>query len=568
MRDRYVGDIGDFAKYGLLRALGRGKRLGVAWYRRTDPDPTNANDGRFTNYLEDPKKWRCLDPKLFDGLKELIREDRRTIAEVQQSGLLNKATFFDDPLDLSQVPKNDRKRRRQKWFGRVKKRLADCDLVFADPDNGLYPNDSFKYTRIENSKRIPLFEALALADDRSAVFYHHNTRFEGGHDLEIQSWMDQLPAGTLAYYWRRYSPRTFFVVNPDAIMVRRLEKFAERWGENGKLVRDRPRLRADGPRDRVIKNKCEEMAKFETGEPVDNLAESDIDLLLLEEFAVSGDFVAWFCSRAGVQSARLEKARRNVADSDGESDIVLWVKAGALRMVVLIENKINAPEQPRQDKRYHIRGRRLVKEAGYDDYITVICAPNSYLGHLPAESAYQHRVSYEDIARWFDAMHDSRAAWRGDVFRQASDPANRQSPMQVNEATTAFHREYWGHLCQHHPQLIMNEPGEKGPESTWIYMKAETFPKYVGLRHKMDEHVILLDFRNRNVQELLNAEPDWPEDIQPAQRGKGAALFIRVPQVDPFEEFQSQKLAVEEALRAAYRLLPYARVLHNTAAVP
>ena len=173
MQDRYVGDIGDFAKYGLLRALGHGRQPGIAWYKRTDPDSKIANDGRYTSYLEDPKKWRCLDPELFGGLKKLIREDRRTIAEVQRSGLLDKAVFADEPLDVSHVTVKDRKRWRQEWFGRIKIKLADCDLVFADPDNGLYPDDSFKYTRKENSKRIPLFEALELADGRSAVIYHH-----------------------------------------------------------------------------------------------------------------------------------------------------------------------------------------------------------------------------------------------------------------------------------------------------------------------------------------------------------------------------------------------------------
>ena len=42
MQDCYVGDVGDFVKYGLLRALSDGKRLGVAWYLRTDPDTTKA----------------------------------------------------------------------------------------------------------------------------------------------------------------------------------------------------------------------------------------------------------------------------------------------------------------------------------------------------------------------------------------------------------------------------------------------------------------------------------------------------------------------------------------------
>ena len=38
MRDRYVGDIGNFAKYGLLRMIGNGKRLGVARYLCIDPE--------------------------------------------------------------------------------------------------------------------------------------------------------------------------------------------------------------------------------------------------------------------------------------------------------------------------------------------------------------------------------------------------------------------------------------------------------------------------------------------------------------------------------------------------
>jgi len=565
MRDSYVGDIGDFAKYGLLRTLARGRRLGVAWYMPTDSEPARSNDGRHTDYLDRPAEWRRLDPELFDGLGKLVRDGRRTVAAVQRSGLLGNAAFADEPLDVSRVPSSDRGRWRREWFERIGARLADCDLVFADPDNGLYPDDGFRYGRKESSKRIPPSEALALADGRPAVIYHHNTRAKGGHFREIKAWMDRLPAGTLAYYWRRWSPRTFFVVNPDAITERRLGTFAALWGRNGKTVRGALRPMPDGSRGRVTDIEGEAMAKSGAGEPVDNLAERDIDLLLLEEFMVSRDFLAWFCSRIGVRDARLERARRNVTDSDGESDIVLWVKAGALRIVVLIENKIDAPQQERQDERYHVRGPRLVREADYDDYLTVICAPRGYLNGLPSGSAYQYRVSYEEISDWFDAAHGPRAEWRGTVLRRASDPANRRNPMRVNEATTAFHREYYEHLRRHHPKLIMNKPGDRGPESTWIYMKAGTFPRDVGLRHKMDESVIELNFWNRDVGELLNARPDWPGDIHPAQRGQVAALFIKVPQVDPFREFRPQRRAVEEALRAAYRLLPYGRILQDDA---
>ena len=247
MRDSYVGDIGDFAKYGLLRTLARGRRLGVAWYMPTDSEPARSNDGRHTDYLDRPAEWRRLDPELFDGLGKLVRDGRRTVAAVQRSGLLGNAAFADEPLDVSRIPSRDRERWRREWFERIRARLADCDLVFADPDNGLYPDDGFRYGRKESSKRIPPSEALALADGRPAVIYHHNTRAKGGHFREIEAWMDRLPAGTLAYYWRRWSPRTFFVVNPDAITERRLGTFAALWGRNGKTV---PAAPGDGQRGR------------------------------------------------------------------------------------------------------------------------------------------------------------------------------------------------------------------------------------------------------------------------------------------------------------------------------
>ena len=40
MQDQYAGDIGDFVKYGLLRAISEGKCLGVAWYLCTDSGST------------------------------------------------------------------------------------------------------------------------------------------------------------------------------------------------------------------------------------------------------------------------------------------------------------------------------------------------------------------------------------------------------------------------------------------------------------------------------------------------------------------------------------------------
>ena len=233
MQDRYVGDIGDYVKYGLLRAIRGTRRLGVAWYLHPNAGP--AGDGKHTAYLQDPDEWRHLDAELFDTLGELIG-DRRSVAAIQESGILGDVVFSADRLGAAEVKAHDPERWRHRWFNRIKHQLAGCDLVFADPDNGLVPDDRFRPARKVDAKRIPLSEAMALAEGRTAVIYHHNTRRRGGHRSEILWWKDQLPDGTLAYYWRRVSNRTFFVINPDAETRRRLREFERRWGDRGELV--------------------------------------------------------------------------------------------------------------------------------------------------------------------------------------------------------------------------------------------------------------------------------------------------------------------------------------------
>ena len=233
MQDRYAGDIGDFVKYGLLRAISGNKRLGVAWYLHPNAGP--PGDGGHTDYLKDPDKWQHLDPTLFDALKKVIC-DGRSVKNIQRSGILGDAAFAADRLCVAGVRVSDRERWRRQWFDGITRQLADCNLVFADPDNGLVLDDRFRPTHEVNTKRIPLAEAKELAEGRTAVIYHHNSLRPGGQREEIRYWKNQFPDGTMAYYWRRVSNRTFFVINPDDEIERRLRDFVNRWGDRGELV--------------------------------------------------------------------------------------------------------------------------------------------------------------------------------------------------------------------------------------------------------------------------------------------------------------------------------------------
>lgn len=248
MQDRYVGDIGDFAKYGLLRALGEGRQLGVAWYLH--PDENHNQDGRHIAYLCKPDLWSTADGVVFEALGRIIDNDRRcvekrSVAAVQASGILRDAVFADERFDTATLV-SQRAQRRADWLQQTKGALSGCDVVFADPDNGLCHDRDFTPEMRDYWKRIPLGEALDLAGGRPAVIYHHNSRFKGGHPAEIKHWLGlgHLPKGSYAWWCRSYSPRTFFVINADDAVSAGLKNFVGKWEQVERQRRIRPSKRS------------------------------------------------------------------------------------------------------------------------------------------------------------------------------------------------------------------------------------------------------------------------------------------------------------------------------------
>jgi hypothetical protein len=129
MQDRYAGDIGDYVKFSILRALSPGYRLGIAWWLY--PDEKHNADGKHVRYLSDPMKWQSFDPDLFRALNEIVCLGNRCVNALERSGIFHEAIFCSEP-----VPQDGT---REPWLLNMLARLKDCDIVFVDPDNGLEP---------------------------------------------------------------------------------------------------------------------------------------------------------------------------------------------------------------------------------------------------------------------------------------------------------------------------------------------------------------------------------------------------------------------------------------------
>lgn len=239
MQDRFVGDIGDFGKYGLLRALTgihpEAKRLslGVVWYvpDETTTAKTPSGHGQKVGYLFDtnPKRKDCFrscDPCLFDSLRDIVCGERNLKA-VNQQNILEGSVFFEMPVSRDN---------RESWTLGALNATEGLDIVFLDPDNGitLDPNGSTRHAYIQEIQSF-------VQRGRTVVIYHHIGRMFDGRGAQapeqMRGWATHLRT-TLSLkpeilWYRRGNARAYFVLprgeHADTIRTRLAAFRASAW---------------------------------------------------------------------------------------------------------------------------------------------------------------------------------------------------------------------------------------------------------------------------------------------------------------------------------------------------
>ena len=213
MKNQYVGDIGDYGKYGLLRFLAKRRiKIGVNWYL-TDND--GSSDGRFTNYLKNTSD-RKYDPELFDELEKIAFRSDKTVQMIEDAGLIPGAVFFNCFLRSRSLEVSLREERRRRWFDNSSSLLKEAELIFADPDNGL----SYRKTaRNKDSEKFVLpFEISEYYNQgHNVVYYCHKGRRKQEAwekaKTEIRDYVQD--AQILAVTFHRGTQRSYiFIVHP------------------------------------------------------------------------------------------------------------------------------------------------------------------------------------------------------------------------------------------------------------------------------------------------------------------------------------------------------------------
>ena len=213
MKNQYLGDIGDYGKYGLLRFLAKkGVKIGVNWYLTEKEDCF----GKAREYIKREDEFRPYDPKLFELMKAV--QSGRNVARVKELDIIPGAKYFDEPLTTDDLPAKERKAARDRWHGRALAALFGTQLVFADPDVGTLRDP--KLVSRKGAEHYALTSELAgyYRRGQDVVYYCHRARRREEAWNEKKAEMKKLlpDAALFVLTYRRGMQRSYiFAVHPE-----------------------------------------------------------------------------------------------------------------------------------------------------------------------------------------------------------------------------------------------------------------------------------------------------------------------------------------------------------------
>ena len=298
---------------------------------------------------------------------------------------------------------------------------------------------------------------------------------------------------------------------------------------------------------------------------VERKYERDIDLLLAEEFAVSPSFATWFLGQTRFRD--LDGSVLDVyvsrADATGESDLVVVYEtlAGDQRVALLIEDKIDAPLQPDQAKRYRLRAENEVRRGDYQAWETVLCSPAGYAAAHPEASGFDRHVTYEAIAEFLRSSDAGpRALYRANFIASVAQ-RNANTWTRVDDAAT---NAFWdaAHAIAREQFLSLElKPLRLTKDSSWITVRPQIMPTqpvwtYISL--KADRGFADLTFTGVPASSFTEASPaPLGTGMTVHQTGKSAAIRLRFDGFLPSEPLATALPKVRNAFAASAALVGF-----------
>lgn len=210
MQDSYVGDIGDYGKFALLRELHRqGLSIGVNWYKTDTVFSKKQDDGKYCI----PDHLAAYDIDLSSRLRKIFHSQDgivRSIAALEDERFIEGALYFSDSVPAEH---------RDKWHQHALSKLSGANLIFLDPDNGMIvpsaEKDKQKQCKFVLDEEVNDY----LSQGQSVLVYQHRPRVNEAVyvDRMMQRFMSLSPDvkrnDIQVITFPRYSVRDYFAIS-------------------------------------------------------------------------------------------------------------------------------------------------------------------------------------------------------------------------------------------------------------------------------------------------------------------------------------------------------------------
>ena len=278
----------------------------------------------------------------------------------------------------------------------------------------------------------------------------------------------------------------------------------------------------------------------------ESIRESDIDMLIIEEFTSSPDFAAIFLDAVGfIGEYTIDKAYHSKRDAEfGESDIVFILNQNGKKYALHIEDKIDAIAMQKQDERYILRAEKEKKNGEYDNYGVLICAPEKYLQGNDVAKKYTHQVQYEQLQQYFKTKNNS---FKLAVMNRALEEAKNGYQWEESPDVSRYCKAFYAYQKEKFPQL------PKGTVAWWPHYK--TIKKGVQLVFKANKGAVDLQFSQLSAADLYNYSKDYlTDEMKVIATGKSSVIRIEVQPIYFTKDFYDYIDRANEALVAITKL--------------
>ena len=235
MQDRWVGDIGDYGKYALLRALcGTPEfpnpeiQLGVVWYYTENTGSPAATTRDYLTGHGTLTRMSSLDQHLYDNLQFFINEENWRVELVKERNILpvERENYFSCPVGTYG--------NRVGWCKKAIKGMHNVNLLFLDPNTGTHIRRQSRQA-YQESDWARSEDLTAFADtrdkDRSLIVFQQTSKAKFPNDdlRRILALKNRLGRRVWTFHW---GTRHFLIIPAERhreILWENLETFRRRW---------------------------------------------------------------------------------------------------------------------------------------------------------------------------------------------------------------------------------------------------------------------------------------------------------------------------------------------------